>query len=245
MILTQFLLLLHFKTAESAKSTIALPGCPESCGGIPIPYPFGIGRNCSLSLEFNVACQPSSDSNTTIIPVLEGISDWDSFPILNISLSLGQARVSFPAAGQCYNRTAKEEYPWWYPIDNRNSSFRINTEKNKFTVIGCNTLAYLCLDFTTNYSVGCLSSCDSLDTLNKYGSCSGIGCCQTAISKETNSFVICFDDRYNNSDVYHFNPCSYAMLWWWRRRSSSSAPLTSPRKCWVTMSTWVNNGLWC
>ncbi|XP_078150727.1 wall-associated receptor kinase 3-like isoform X3 [Carex rostrata] len=209
MIVTQFLLLLHFKTAESAKSTFALPGCPDNCGGIPIPYPFGIGRNCSLSAEFNVNCQPSHDSNTTIIPFLWG---WN-YPILNISLSLGQARVSFPTASrQCYNRKAKKEQGMWYEIDTSDSSFRINTEKNKFTVIGCNTLAYLRLDFTTNYSVGCLSSCDSLDTLNKYGSCSGIGCCQTAIPKETNSFYIHFDDRYNNSDVYHFNPCSYAMV---------------------------------
>ncbi|XP_078150880.1 wall-associated receptor kinase 3-like [Carex rostrata] len=211
MILTQFLLLLHFKNAESAKSTIALPGCPESCGGIPIPYPFGIGLNCSLSQEFNVTCRLSYDSNTTIIPVLEDIGS-QPFQILNINMSLGQARVSFPAAGQCYNSTTKEEYSWYPPIDNRNSSFRINTEKNKFTVIGCNTLAYLRLDDSTNYSVGCLSSCDSQDTLNKYGSCSGIGCCQTAISKETNYFYIGFDDRYNNSDVYHFNPCSYAMV---------------------------------
>ncbi|XP_078151190.1 wall-associated receptor kinase 3-like [Carex rostrata] len=212
MILTQFLLLLHFKTAESAKSTIALPGCPESCGGIPIPYPFGIGRNCSLSQEFNVTCRLSHYYNTTIIPVLSDINELD-FGILNISLSLGQARVSSPTASrQCYNRTEKNEHWWTYLMNNGDTSFRINSEKNKFTVIGCNTLAYLRLDDTTNYSVGCLSSCDSLDTLNKYGSCSGIGCCQTAIPKETNSFYIHFDDRYNNSDVYDFNPCSYATV---------------------------------
>ncbi|XP_078150728.1 wall-associated receptor kinase 3-like [Carex rostrata] len=211
MILTQFLLLLHFKTAESSKTTIALPGCPESCGGIHIPYPFGIGRNCSLSQEFNVTCQPSYDSNTTIIPVLGDIG-IQPFQILNINMSLGQARVSFPAAGQCYNRTAKKEEYWVPPIDYRDTSFRINTEKNKFTVIGCNTLAYLNLDYSSNYLEGCFSSCDSLDTLNKYGSCSGIGCCQTDISKEKNFFHIDFDDRYNNSDVYDFNPCSYAMV---------------------------------
>ncbi|XP_078151036.1 wall-associated receptor kinase 3-like [Carex rostrata] len=88
----------------------------------------------------------------------------------------------------------------------------LNTEKNIFTVLGCHAFGYLLLDYSANYSVGCLSSCDSLDTLNKYGSCNGIGCCQTAISKETNRFVISFDYGYTNSEVYSFSPCGYAMV---------------------------------
>ena len=75
MVLTQLVLFLQFKCTESA-STIALPDCPESCGGIPIPYPFGIGQKCSPSLYFNVTCdQPYY--NDTPTPYL-----FASFPIL-------------------------------------------------------------------------------------------------------------------------------------------------------------------
>ncbi|KAF3338506.1 putative wall-associated receptor kinase-like 16 [Carex littledalei] len=157
---------------------------------------------------------------------------WISYEILDISLSLGQARVSSRIFYQCYNsKTKTEDYPTGYQFSvpsygqlNHSALYQfpdlsfgdrpfwLNTKKNKFTVIGCNTLGYLLLDATTNYSVGCLSSCDSLHTVMKYGSCSGIGCCQTAISRETNWFYVDFDERYNNSEVYNFSHCSYAMV---------------------------------
>ena len=101
MILIQLLLLLlQLRGTASAKNTIALPGCPESCGGIPIPYPFGIGPNCTLSQEFNIACKISFHNlynNTN--PFLGTNSKVE---ILNISLSLGQARTKNVISSQCY-----------------------------------------------------------------------------------------------------------------------------------------------
>ncbi|KAF3338483.1 wall-associated receptor kinase 1-like protein [Carex littledalei] len=108
MILTQLFLLLflQFKRIESLKNTIALPGCPENCGRIPIPYPFGIGPNCSLSEEFNINCNELYIDGTSSPYFLSGISNytsynsWIPYEILDISLSLGQARVSSQARGQ-------------------------------------------------------------------------------------------------------------------------------------------------
>ncbi|XP_078150961.1 wall-associated receptor kinase 3-like [Carex rostrata] len=232
MILTQILLLLHFKTIESAKNTTTLPGCPESCGGIPIPFPFGISENCYVSkngsytckkpdgrncfLEgFDVTCYTFEDDGSSI-PVLNASMSKGVGDILNISLSLGQVRVDSLIDGQCYNSTTKKEEPYWNPNawDFVNiAPFRINTEKNKFTVTGCNTLAYLIVkDHPLNYSVGCFSSCNSLDTVIKHGSCSGIGCCQTDIPKGASSFLFSFDKSFDNSEVYKFSPCSFAMV---------------------------------
>ncbi|XP_078151170.1 wall-associated receptor kinase 2-like isoform X1 [Carex rostrata] len=226
MILIQLLLLLlQFKTTESANNIIALPNCTESCGGIPIPYPFGIGASCSFSKEFNVICQ-TSDGNPN--PFLGTNS---KVKILNISLSLGQARTSNIISPQCYNSLTMEGKSEINSTTALNPNkavcigncaaaggnygdtpFQLNTEKNKFTVIGCNALAYLSLGATTKYSVGCLSMCDSLDTLNNSGSCSGIGCCQTAIPKGAHRFYGDFDPSYDNSEVYKFSPCSYVMV---------------------------------
>ncbi|XP_078150722.1 wall-associated receptor kinase 2-like [Carex rostrata] len=211
-------LLLHIKSTESA-SIIALPGCQDSCGGISIPYPFGIGLNCSLNLAFNVTCHTTYKKGTpTPYLVRPEISNNGTptpypvfFPILNISLSLGQARVGSLVASRCYNTTTKKDYYNTVGLD-FGVSLWLNTEKNKFTVIGCNTLAYLGLDLSSNSLVGCLSSCDSLEILKKYGSCSGIGCCQTAIPKETSDIGVWFDDRTNNSEVHNFSRCSYATV---------------------------------
>ncbi|KAF3341635.1 putative wall-associated receptor kinase-like 16 [Carex littledalei] len=192
---------------------IALPGCQDSCGDIPIPYPFGIGSDCSMSEYFNITCDILNDGKP--MPQYEG------FVILNINLPLGQGRISSPISYRCYNSTTKKEYIHG-GINFLQSPYRVNTEKNTFTVIGCNTLAYLCLDnssescldFSTDYTVGCVSSCGSVDTLIKHGSCDGIGCCQTAMPKGTSSYSVSINKRpsYNNSELYNFSRCSYAMI---------------------------------
>uniref|UniRef100_A0A6J0PF54 Wall-associated receptor kinase 3-like n=1 Tax=Elaeis guineensis var. tenera TaxID=51953 RepID=A0A6J0PF54_ELAGV len=41
---------------------------------------------------------------------------------------------------------------------------------------------------------------------------SGKGCCQTSIPKGINYYDVGFDDEFNNSWVWEFNPCSYAVL---------------------------------
>ncbi|XP_078170578.1 wall-associated receptor kinase 2-like [Carex rostrata] len=186
------LLLLQFKNIESANTMIALPGCPESCEGsdILIPYPFGIGIDCSLSQEFNIRCNQRGPSH--------GLS-----LIKNINLPLGQARSSRLVTSTCSVTTL---------IFYSEEPFRLNTEKNKFTVIGCNTLGYLNPRRKSNSSVGCLSSCDSQDIHNELGSCSGIGCCQTDIPKGTITFSPTFDMRFENSEGRNYSPCSYAMV---------------------------------
>ncbi|XP_078150812.1 wall-associated receptor kinase 2-like [Carex rostrata] len=204
MVLTQLVLFHQFKSTKSA-SNIALPGCQDSCGENLIPCPFGLGLNCSRSDDFNVTCD-RTHNNGTPTPYLTSY-----FRILNISLSLGQVRVGGIAFSQCYNTTTnKEELTnWEYYFHEK---FWLNTEKNKFTVIGCNTLAYLLLDSRYNSTVECVSSCDSLEILSKYGSCSGIGCCQTALPTETSHIKVWFQERNNLPEVFNFSRCTYAMV---------------------------------
>ncbi|KAJ3698572.1 hypothetical protein LUZ61_002277 [Rhynchospora tenuis] len=100
------LFVLPFRTKASASANIALPGCPDSCGEVSIPYPFGIGPNCSFSKAFELQC------NETI----DGISApyRGAYRYLNISLSSGQARVDMPISSQCYNSTTQQvNYTDW------------------------------------------------------------------------------------------------------------------------------------
>ena len=40
---------------------IPSPQCQKQCGNVEILYPFGIGVNCSLSVDFNISCQVQED----------------------------------------------------------------------------------------------------------------------------------------------------------------------------------------
>jgi Wall-associated receptor kinase galacturonan-binding len=217
-ILFQILIILSSRIVGSAAS-ISLPGCPDRCGETLIPYPFGMGTNCSLSDDFNVTCDANNTEYLDFFhkrttgkptPYLYG----GAFEIVYISVPLGQARFNFPISYQCYNASMKKDYSTeWGILLSDGIPFWINNEKNKLIVTGCNTLGYLTIDNSTGFSIGCLSTCDSVDSLNKYGpSCSGIGCCQTDIPKVTQSFFVDFDERFNHSLVHDFSPCSYAMV---------------------------------
>ncbi|KAJ4806953.1 Wall-associated kinase family protein [Rhynchospora pubera] len=209
LIIIQFLLLLSLsrtKAAEPAANNIALPGCQDSCGGVLIPYPFGIGPNCSLSIDYAVDCNTTNNGSST--PYFLG----GDLAIQDINLLLGQAHISSPISSQCYNITTKtvDNNGWWVSL--RDPPYRFNHELNKFVAVGCDTIAYVRFNNTKkSYLGGCVLGCDSVDSLTD-GSCSGIGCCQTSIPKGTNYIVFEFDANYNNSEVYNFSRCSYAML---------------------------------
>ncbi|KAF8704109.1 hypothetical protein HU200_031597 [Digitaria exilis] len=147
-------LLLLFTAQHAPAIAIPNPRCQTQCGGVEIPYPFGVGLDCSLALHFNVSCE---------------VRDGFSKPILS-------------------------------------------DVHNKFTVIGCYTLAYIGYDLnSTRYQSGCVSTCHNLSDLAD-GSCTGIGCCQTAIPKGMDLYFAGFDNDFNTSQIWTFSRCSYAVL---------------------------------
>ncbi|KAJ4733927.1 Wall-associated kinase family protein [Rhynchospora pubera] len=206
-----FLLLAPSKTKATESSTMSLPGCPDNCSGIPIPYPFGLSPNCSLSDAFEVSCNTTNYSGTsTSTPY------WHERQVLDISLSLGELRVTAPISYQCYNTTTKtnDYIEWSWNLSG--SAFVFNYEKNKFVVIGCDTLAYVQYSVNLNqsnyYWGACGSWCYGLQTLTNGSTCSGIGCSQTVIPKGINYFYVSIVEQYNNSEIYNFSRCGYAMV---------------------------------
>ncbi|KAG6435352.1 hypothetical protein SASPL_100224 [Salvia splendens] len=59
MIISIFLLL----PSSISTGLVARPGCPNRCGKLPIPYPFGIGSDCSLDPSFNISCITSTSTD--------------------------------------------------------------------------------------------------------------------------------------------------------------------------------------
>ncbi|TKW05467.1 hypothetical protein SEVIR_7G177700v4 [Setaria viridis] len=195
------LLLLLSVQQHAAAVVIPSPQCQTHCGGIEIQYPFGIGDNCS-SPGFNVSCLAQGSVYKPFIGNLE---------LLNISLIHSTIRVLNHISTYCYNHSSGHMEGSSWTVDGSNSSYRFSDVHNKFTVIGCNTLAYISDINGTGYQSGCVSTCsDPSDLVD--GFCSGMGCCQTAIPKGMGYYKVGFDSGFDTSQIWRFSRCSYAVL---------------------------------
>jgi Wall-associated receptor kinase galacturonan-binding len=185
---------------RAVASPIALPGCPDNCGDTPIPYPFGIGPGCSLK-GFELSCTDTLIFLSTDVQVL------------NISLDHGQARVINSISSRCYDDETGRMTSNPVNMVLRDTPYRLNTRKNKFTVIGCNNLAYISFDDGTNlYLGGFVKNCNATEIVLINGSCPDVGCWQTAIpTAERDNYLVDFDANYSHSEDME-NQCGYVML---------------------------------
>ncbi|KAI9113224.1 hypothetical protein K1719_015749 [Acacia pycnantha] len=176
----------------------AKPGCSGACGDLNIPYPFGTREGCYRDENFFVSC------DTTSAKPIANYSTGN-IQVLHISLD-GQLRLSGWVGWDCYVPSASHNF-----ITFRLSHFAISNTENKFTVIGCDTYAFIDDFWGRRFSTGCTSTCsDVADIVN--GSCSGIGCCQTGFPTGNMGYNITIKSYRNHSRVLNFNPCSYAFV---------------------------------
>lgn len=191
-LLFSLLLLLNLDSA----SLTASRACSRHCGGMHIPYPFGIGMGCYLEKWYEIKCV-----NTTIsgkhVPFLAAIGK----EVVNISLP-DLLRIKNPIASKGCSSHGEE------------SELRLNLTGTPFSVGPSNTLIAAGCDITawlTNIEpsvVGCNSRCGKKsytttqsfltldDCIGDYGyddmyctetsfvdkkSCSGTGCCEAKI----------------------------------------------------------------
>ena len=97
--------------------------------------------------------------------------------------------------------------PWF-----RVSQYTISNSKNKFTVMGCDNIAYLSGYQNGDwYSIGCASRCLTLSNVVN-GSCSGIGCCEVGFPDGLKNISVEVFSYNNHSNVWDFNPCGYAFV---------------------------------
>ncbi|XP_074275224.1 wall-associated receptor kinase 5-like [Silene latifolia] len=204
------LLFLCFSMAKAALSTdndppISKPGCQTKCGNLTVPYPFGIGVGqdgllCALSSHYIVTC------NTTFSPAKPfiGTGNLDITEIIDTKI-----RIKNSVDRRCYNSQLYKAGKTW--IDLREYPMVFSDTENKFTAVGCNTFAVIGGVRGQNFISGCIATCSNSSVVTD-GSCSGIGCCQTAIPKGVKSYEIGLKELINDTDVFNYNPCSYGFL---------------------------------
>uniref|UniRef100_A0A5B6Z4J8 Putative wall-associated receptor kinase 2-like n=1 Tax=Davidia involucrata TaxID=16924 RepID=A0A5B6Z4J8_DAVIN len=189
----------------SARTIVATsqpkPDCPTTCGDLTIAFPFGTSDGCYLDHSFLITC------NNTFSPPKTFLGETN-IQLLNISLD-GYMRVSGYFARDCYNESGLpiNGLTAWLTLTN----FFISNTRNKFTAVGCDTVAIVQGSDGQNYTTGCVSLCDGIRGVIN-GSCSGAGCCQTSIPQGARDYTMGISSLWNHSKVRNFNPCGYAFV---------------------------------
>ncbi|XP_048131327.1 putative wall-associated receptor kinase-like 16 [Rhodamnia argentea] len=194
--------------AEAADYPITKRGCQSTCGNLSIPYPFG-SRDSDPGCRhgpssFTVDCDNSTGHPT---PYLDNRDS--NLQILDISLEHHEMRVAVNISRDCYNSAGHNENSWSF-IDVTLGDFPISSTENKFFAVGCDTKAYF-LDSNGDFAFGCMSACNEIAEVTN-GPCSGIGCCETSIPRNSFGYNISIFSFKNHTDVLSFNNCSYAFV---------------------------------
>lgn len=199
------IIIMLISSVEAADSSTK-PGCQVKCGNLTVPYPFGMGQGCYIDQGFHINCDTSYNPPKPFI----GLGNIE---VEEISLTPHhQLRIKNMVAYSCYsvNSGSISMEPAW--INLTDTPYTFSYADNKFTVIGCDTLALIQGTEELNFTSGCVSYCKSINETVIDGSCSGIGCCQTAIPRGLKVFATVTGNINNHRRTRSFNPCSYAFL---------------------------------
>uniref|UniRef100_A0A0D3FLP3 Protein kinase domain-containing protein n=1 Tax=Oryza barthii TaxID=65489 RepID=A0A0D3FLP3_9ORYZ len=266
----RFLLLLLFlstatSSADAAVSStsgraMSLPGCPDKCGDVSIPYPFGVGDRCAavgLNPYFNITCDDA------VRPPVPKLGDPGmQAEVLDITLERGEIRLTGFLSYVCYTSSNSSYASLPGGIFVGGTQLRVSPSRNQLTVIGCRALGLLVGGAHAGrsgsgdgdeYATGCYTYCASLNSTDADGApCAGTGCCQAPISADLAYVGGTFPSNWTNSG-WRFNPCFYALIaevgWYSFRRRHLARVLgfvneTKPSDIPVVLD-WAARDGWC
>uniref|UniRef100_A0A8I6X1C5 Protein kinase domain-containing protein n=1 Tax=Hordeum vulgare subsp. vulgare TaxID=112509 RepID=A0A8I6X1C5_HORVV len=201
------LMALELLMATVAAAPVALPGCPEACGSVTVPYPFGFRQGC-FHKGFNLTCDETGHPPKLFL--------HDDVEVDAISLVGGTVRVqskivngewdyrNVPHQALNPNRSVRSGKPYIGYDGSWSGGLTVSTEHNVFVAIGCNFIGYLAAgsDRGPVYVSACAALCDTGYPPPGDTSCSGVGCCRTTISQGLPAYGVQLKDLNQTEAAY-------------------------------------------
>ncbi|CAM0901500.1 unnamed protein product [Alopecurus aequalis] len=176
--------------------------CPDQCGGVHIPYPFGIGPGCFLADDFELTCNETTNPPRPFT---------GNVRIANITLETARMVVYSDLTYSCNVSTGSTRQTSTYGMFlSLPPTFLVSPSENVFTAIGCNSVATLNGHTNTTYLTGCITTCASVnDTGNDGTPCSGHGYCEASITPKLSEIIVAWQE---NGNAVPGNPCQYSFV---------------------------------
>ncbi|KAF8038792.1 hypothetical protein BT93_B1367 [Corymbia citriodora subsp. variegata] len=189
---------------EGGAPTVA--GDPaHACGGVSVPYPFGLKLQYARSEEFLLNCNTSEGSRPRLL--------LGNIPIRKISVEDSTMVVNLPELYDCYDEVGRS-------INRSDNLFidltslpqyRLSDTRNNLIVLGCDTYV-LMTDKDGMFRSGCISYCSNYVDLAKETTCSGLGCCQASLPKGLKMLRIRISSIDGHRSVSRFSPCGVSFV---------------------------------
>uniref|UniRef100_A0A7N2LFX0 Wall-associated receptor kinase galacturonan-binding domain-containing protein n=1 Tax=Quercus lobata TaxID=97700 RepID=A0A7N2LFX0_QUELO len=207
-----FLLLLTYGLAEAAAPPMVKPNCPEFCGNVSIPYPFGMTiADCYLNDWFKINCTGNDSSARAFLTrinmeVLEIniINPYKNDSYIILEPSIVRVKMSIIISSNCTSTGPSNG-----GVNMKGGPFYFSSYRNKFISVGCNNMAVMTGSDPT-VLVGCNSDCDGKTMIEREAKCSGFNCCQTTVPSGNQVFNANFKRKDEKNEG--IKKCKYAFL---------------------------------
>ncbi|KAF7063425.1 hypothetical protein CFC21_069942 [Triticum aestivum] len=239
--------------ATASSSLVAKPGCQARCGGVDVPYPFGIGAGC-FRPGFEIAC----NNMTPFLPdATVGGDTHLAEPVRVLHLTVApsaQVQVLVPVAHRCFDAAGNETAGSFDGRLNINELgvYRFNETANELFVLGCNTLVYASRgksrsqvwnESTVAYFSGCVAYCNRVQK-PRDGKCNSVGCCRSEISPFLKSPSRMRFEKWARARIDLRHSCSYAFIvqkdhYIFKAADLERTPEPNPAKRW-SMPLWLD-----